>query len=45
MIQGVLPIARELGESVILSCPLMFKPYLRQVAMLSLEHSRAAAAA
>ncbi|WJX09768.1 hypothetical protein P8452_00567 [Trifolium repens] len=43
--EGVLPIARELGESVILSCPLMFKPYLRQVAMLSLEHSRAAAAA
>ncbi|WJX83277.1 hypothetical protein P8452_65948 [Trifolium repens] len=41
----VLPIAPKLGESVLQSCPTQLKIYLRQVAMLSLAHSRTAAAA
>jgi hypothetical protein len=45
MIQVVLPIAPKLGESVLQSCPTQLKIYLRQVAMLSLAHSRTAAAA
>ncbi|KAK2398954.1 nucleolar protein dao-5 [Trifolium repens] len=39
------PIARKLGESVLQSCPTKLKSYLRQVAMFSLAHYRAAAAA
>jgi hypothetical protein len=45
MIQVISPIARKLGESVLQSCPTKLKSYLRQVAMFSLAHYRAAAAA
>ncbi|GAU17719.1 hypothetical protein TSUD_07810 [Trifolium subterraneum] len=41
----VLPIARKLGESVLQKCPTHLKTYSRQIAMLSLAHSRTARAA
>ncbi|GAU17713.1 hypothetical protein TSUD_07750 [Trifolium subterraneum] len=41
----VLPIARKLGESVLQNCPTHLKTYSRQIAMLSLAHSRTARAA
>ncbi|WJX46599.1 hypothetical protein P8452_33382 [Trifolium repens] len=43
--EAVLPIARKLGESVLQSCPTQLKTYSRRIAMLSLVHSRTAAAA
>ncbi|WJX16226.1 hypothetical protein P8452_06284 [Trifolium repens] len=43
--EAVLPIARKLGESVLQSCPTQLKTYSRRIAILSLAHSRTAAAA